>query len=330
MIYRVPLMICLCLAIICMNAFYSKGREISAKPKNTEKVEVIVLEYCRRISSIRKDYKAEPVNSSKTVPDALQEHWSKVLSEGYPLFRNMMQEMEGNEDAAMKIYIREMMNSTSQDSIRLLMASEDIVMPLANFAPYDNNRDKQNRIAYRFQIAAAKVELEFIKSNPNLLAEIYRIAAWRSVFLTRQDRLIRSGTFSYRELVYGEQAESKYHFYDTDAYLWYLRNFLLLCVATGREDLIPENLSEPTKQNANLMTLWEMWFIVHRSDLISSPGGCCWKLIDSPLLSPRNGNSKPEDADKDLPALNHLPLTPFKNWQGVFPVQPVAEHPLCT
>ncbi len=330
MIYRVPLMICLCLASICTYAGDSKGQEIRVKQKDTEETEAIVHKYCRSISSIRKDFKIGPVNSNEMESDALQEHWSKVLSEGYPLFRKMMQDLKGHEDAAMKIYVREMMNSSPQDSIRLLMAAEDIVMPLYNFTPYSKNRNEQQRIAFRFQIAAAKAELQLIESRPGLLADLYRIAVWRGVFLTKQDHLITGGNYSYSELISGEQAVVKYHLYDRDAYLWYLRNFLLLCVATDREDLIPENLSEPEKQNSRLMALWEIWFKVHRSNLISSPGGCSWKLIESPLLTPRHRSVSPMDTDKDLPALNHLPITPFKDWQGVFPVQPVAEHPLCT
>ncbi|HCS54716.1 hypothetical protein [Rubinisphaera sp.] len=330
MIHRASLLTCLSLLMICLDASVLMGQERSARLKDAKAVEAIVLGYCQEITSVRTDFNTGHVNSIVKETSALQDHWSAVLLEGYPLFRKMMQELEGNEDTAMRIYLREMMNSSTQDSIRLLMAAEDIVMPLTNFSPYDKNSDKQYQVAYSFQIAAAKAELLLIESNPDFLADFYRIAVWRGVFLTKQDQFITGGVYSYAELISGEQSESKYHLYDSDAYLWYLRNFLFLCVATGREDLIPENLSEPEKQNAQLMALWEMWFKVHRSNLISSPGGCSWKLIKSPLLSPHAGRNDSSSANKDLPALNHLPVTPFKQWHGTLPVQPVAKHPLCT
>lgn len=330
MIHRASLLTCLSLLMICLDASDLMGQERSAKLKDIKAVEAIVLGYCQEITSVRTDFNTGNESSIVKETSALQDHWSAVLLEGYPLFRNMMQELEGNEDTAMRIYLREMMNSSTQDSIRLLMVAEDILMPLANFAPYDKNGDKQHQVAYSFQVAAAKAELQLIESNPDFLADFYRIAVWRGVFLTKQDQLITGGVYSYGELISGEQSESKYHLYNSDAYLWYFRNFLFLCVATGREDLIPENLSEPDKQNTRLIALWEMWFKVHRSNLISSPGGCSWKLIVNPLLLPRDGRNESDDAYKDLPTLHHLPITPFKQWHGTLPVQPVAEHPLCT
>lgn len=267
-----------------------------------------------------------PIFNQEAYDKAVQKYWFRAHQLKLPIFKEMLRESHGHEEIAMSVYINRMMTETSRQATQLLMVSEDVILPLSNFFPYTRTKEGLTAILYDYQVAAAKVQIEMIQNDPDLLANFYRIIAWRGRVLanrTTNSVFLSIGAFSVGtdwHIISQETKEKKYRFYDDRCGYWYTRNFLFLCLATGREDLIDYERLDSWNDMLPVISLWEKWYYLYHHSLVPSKTGCNWRRE-----STSHGIKEREPFDEvnsGLPRLFNTPETPFANWTGIPPYKP--------
>ncbi len=215
--------------------------------------------------------------------------WLYLAYGTHELFNKAMEHHSDHCELFINTYLDEALSRPGPEGFRLILAAEGVLFSI----------EPTKRIMARGETwlkcsrASAKYQVHLLANDRKKGAALYQFVVWRKQYF-RTDRM-------YSRI---EKAVEKVR--NKEDFFWNGRNFALLAMATGREDLV-HGLEE--ENMSSRCSLWARWIGLQFTILRPSSVGSFWYV--APQVDVGDPWSKNFELEEML-----LPATPLPNWSG--------------